>query len=66
MDTSLEWAQYVMGLNMEEDCQVPTCTANAKNNDKFSSCAVLQWIKKMLDLCSSLNCFLKLLVLYLE
>lgn len=30
MDTSLEWAQYVIGLNMEEECQVPTCTANPK------------------------------------
>lgn len=46
MDTSMEWAQYAMGLNMEEDCQELSCIANAQNNDKLSSCAVLQSIQK--------------------
>lgn len=65
--TSLEWTWYVMELNMEEDSQVPSWTANAKNSDKFSTCAVLQSIQKETpNLSSLLHCFLKLLALYLE
>lgn len=46
MDTSLEWASYVMELNVEEDCQVPSSKVNAKNNDRFSSSAVPQYSER--------------------
>lgn len=67
MDTSLEWASYVIELSMEEDWQVASWTANTPENDNLNSYAVLQNIQKETpNLSSSLHCLLKFPTQYLQ